>query len=354
MSNRSDNNNSPVPPLHAPVDQNEDYESYSVDSSSEEEEEEPVLSEEVIAQLKRNDPNLTLLKIEFVEYGLLRSSTDWPTVGKLIGSNNHINELHVDGASGNDGSEGKDDGYQNIEESRQFYRDVASNTSIETLHLTGIEEPDVFSPSLLERSTNLQSLDIKNSFIGDNGYTALEQLLKNPSSQLKKLCMTGGDLSRGVDNLRDGLANNTTLKQLHVNFYAANHPSIAWAFRNSSIEELVLKETMYGRSEDAELIEMAPVLKKNTTLKKLTVSLGGDITTLGWQALFKSLRVNRTLVELDFSNNSSMNDDSMTSLMTMLSHNSTLKTLRLENCRNVKRDGWKVRVCMFCCMNSCV
>ena len=101
---------------------------------------------------------------------------------------------------------------------------------------------------------------------------------------------------------------------------------------------------MYGRSEDAELIEMAPVLKKNTTLKKLTVSLGGDITTLGWQALFKSLRVNRTLVELDFSNNSSMNDDSMTSLMTMLSHNSSLKTLRLENCRNVKRDGWKVRV----------
>jgi len=344
MSNRS-NNNSPV---YAPVDFSEDGSHLHDDSSSsEEEEEEPVLSEEVISQLKRNDPNLTLLKIEFVEYGLLRSSTDWPTVGKLIGSNNHINELHVDANSGNDGSEGKDDGYQNIEESRQFYRDVASNTSVETLHLIGIEEPDVFSPSLLERSTNIQSLDIKNSFIGDNGYTALEQLLKNPSSQLKKLCMTGGDLSRGVDNLRDGLANNTMLKQLHINFYAANHPSIAWAFQNSSIEELVLKETMYGRSEDAELIEMAPVLKKNTTLKKLTVSLGGDITTLGWQALFKSLRVNRTLVELDFSNNSSMNDDSMTSLMTMLSHNSTLKTLRLENCRNVKRDGWKVRVSIF-------
>ena len=220
--------------------------------------------------------------------------------------------------------------------------------------MIGIEEPDVFSPSLLERSTNLQSLDIKNSFIGDNGYTALEQLLKNPSSQLKKLCMTGGDLSRGVDNLRDGLANNTILKQLQVNFYAANHPSIAWVFQNSSIEELVLKETMYGRSEDAELIEMAPVLKKNTTLKKVTISLGGDITTIGWQALFKSLRVNRTLVELDFSNNSSLNDDSMTSLMTMLSHNSTLKTLRLENCRNVKRDGWKVALVLFYDINPSV
>ena len=205
MSNRS-NNNSPV---YAPVDFSEDGSHLHDDSSSEEEEEEPVLSEEVITQLKQNDPNLTLLKIEFVEYGLLRSSTDWPTVGKLIGSNNHINELHVNGNSGNDGSEGKDDGYQNIEESRQFYRDVASNTSIETLHLIGIEEPDVFSPSLLERSTNLQSLDIKNSFIGDKGYTALEQLLKNPSSQLKKLCMTGGDLSRGVDNLRDGLGKET-------------------------------------------------------------------------------------------------------------------------------------------------
>ena len=107
MSNRSDNNNSPV---YAPVGQNEDRFSedgshlHDDSSSEEEEEEEPVLSEEVIAQLKQNDPNLTLLKIEFVEYGLLRSSTDWPTVGKLIGSNNHINELHVDGNSGNDGS----------------------------------------------------------------------------------------------------------------------------------------------------------------------------------------------------------------------------------------------------------
>jgi len=105
MSNRS-NNNSPV---YAPVGQNEDRFSedgshlHDDSSSSEEEEEEPVLSEEVITQLKQNDPNLTLLKIEFVEYGLLRSSTDWPTVGKLIGSNNHINELHIDGNSGNDG-----------------------------------------------------------------------------------------------------------------------------------------------------------------------------------------------------------------------------------------------------------
>jgi len=290
----------------------------------------------VISQLQRNDPNLTFLKIEFVEYGLLRNSTDWPTVGKLIGSNNQINELHIDGRNG------QDDGYQNVEESRQFYRDVASSTSIETLHLTGIEEPDVFSPSLLERSANLQSLDIKNCFIGSAGYDALEQLLKNPSSHLKKLCMTGGDLSRGTDSLRDGLANNTVLKQLHVNFYAANHPSLAWTFRNSSIEELCLKETMYGgRSEDTELIEMAPVLKKNTTLKKLTVCLGGDITITGWQALFKSLRNNTTLVELDFSNNNSLDDESMTSFMTVLTHNATLKTLRLENCRNVKRDGWR-------------
>ena len=105
ISNRS-NNNSPV---YAPVGQNEDRLSEDGShlhdsSSSEEEEEEPVLSEEVIAQLKQNDPNLTLLKIEFVEYGLLRSSTDWPTIGKLIGSNNNINELHIDGNSGNDGS----------------------------------------------------------------------------------------------------------------------------------------------------------------------------------------------------------------------------------------------------------
>ena len=57
-----------------------------------------------------------------------------------------------------------------------------------------------------------------------------------------------------------------------------------------------------------------------------------------------ALRNNTTLTELDLGDNASINNEAIQNFATVLSNNSTLKTLRLENLRHVTRDGWKVRV----------
>jgi len=141
------------------------------------------------------------------------------------------------------------------------------------------------------------------------------------------------------------LTTNTTLKKLKLVHYIADHTS-SWTCRNSSIEELTL---LVARLNGTKLIELGSVLKDNKTLKTLKlgppttgVTWNDEIATSGWEAVSNSLRANTSLTELDLSV-TNLNDESMTTLMTVLAGNSTLKTLRLEHLapRDITRDGWR-------------
>jgi len=302
------------------------------DSDEEEPEPEPVLSENTILQIKNNDPTLVNLTIDMVENGLNNSSTDWAQLGTDIGNHTHLNQLEINGTK-------MQEIWDDIEMSQKFMKGVTSSTSITHLTLEDVKIPSMHTNSSLDNLSNLRKLELVSSHIGE-GYTALGKLLKNPESKLHELKIVTGDFSS--NNLRDSLENNTTLKKLHIQFHSTNGIQVAWACRNSAIEELALVDS--DRSCEKELIRVGEVLKNNTTLKALKLKFGEAITTTGWESFNMALRNNTTLTELDLSDNSNFNNQAIQNFATVLSNNSTLKTLRLENLRHVTRDGWKVRV----------
>ena len=301
---------------------------------SSEDEDEPVLTEEVILQIKNNDSDLTFLRVDFDEKGLLQTSIDWAELGPLIGAHTHLEQLHIDASIGISGTN-----WDNLEASRQFFKDIASNESIEHLVLMGPRTADMFSASCLEHNSNLQCLELRDSHVGSDGFVALGQLIEHPGCKLHELHLAGGDFrsDSSVSILRDALANNTSVKKLRLSFYTANHASIKWTCCNSSIEELTLEDPY--AMDDEELSELGNVLKDNATLKSLKLGFGDDATHNGWMTFCLNFRNNDTLQELDISGNN-LNNQSLTTLMTILSNNSTLKTLRLENIRHVTREGW--------------
>ena len=302
------------------------------DSDEEEPEPEPVLSENTILQIKNNDPTLVNLTIEMVENGLNNSSTDWAQLGTDIGNHTHLNQLEINGTK-------MQDIWDDIEMSQKFMRGVTSCASLTQLTFEDVKIPSMHTNSSLDNLSNLCKLELLTSHIGE-GYAALDKLLKNPESKLHELKIVTGDFSSNI--LRDSLENNTTLKKLHIQFHSTNGIQVAWACRNSSIEELALVDS--DRSCEKELMRIGEVLKNNTTLKTLKLKFGEAITTTGWESFNVALRNNTTLTELDLSDNSNFNNESIQNFATVLSNNSTLKTLRLENLRHVTRDGWKVRV----------
>ena len=305
------------------------------DSDEEEPEPEPVLSENTILQIKNNDPTLVNLTIEMVENGLNNSSTDWAQLGTDIGNHTHLNQLEINGTK-------MQEIWDDIEMSQKFMRGLTSCTSITHLTFEDVKIPSMHKDSTLDSMHNLRKLELLTSHLGE-GYTALGKLLKNPESMLHELKIVTGEFAIDASNiLRDSLENNTTLKKLHIQFHSTNGIQVAWACRNSSIEELALVDS--DRSCEKELLRVGEVLKGNTTLKTLKLKFGEAITTTGWESFNMALRNNTTLTELDLGDNASINNEAIQNFATVLSNNSTLKTLRLENLRHVTRDGWKVRV----------
>ena len=300
------------------------------DSDEEEPEPEPVLSENQILQIKNNDPNLVNLTIDMVENGLNNSSTDWAQLGTDIGNHTHLNQLEINGT--------KMQEIWDDEMSQKFMRGLTCCSSLTHLTLESVEIPSMHANSTLDSMHNLRKLELISSHIGE-GYTALGKLLKNPVSKLHELKIVNGDFFIDASNiLKDSLENNTTLKKLHIQFRSTNGIQVAWACRNSAIEDLSLVDS--DRSCEKELIRLGEVLS-NTSLKTLKLKFGEAITTTGWESFNVALRNNTTLTELNLSDNSNFNNESIQNLATVLSTNSTLKTLRLENLRHVTRDGWR-------------
>ena len=304
---------------------------YTLSVGSDEDMLPPILTEEVISQLKNNDTNLTFLRVDLIENGLIQTSINWAELGYLIGVHTHLKELHIDATM---------EEWDYLIKSGEFFNDIAANKSVEHLVLMGPSRHDMFSGSCLEQNTNLRCLELRDCHVGSDGYVALGRLIQYPECKLQELHIVGGDLTKNdssISVIRDALANNTSVKKLRLSFYAANHPSVRWTCRKSSIEELTIEDPYAMDIE--ELSEFGSVLKDNTTLKTLKLNFGDDAKPEGWMTFFLSLRENRSLEDLDLSWNN-LNDNCMTCLMTILSSNTTLRTLRLESLRHVTSEGW--------------
>ena len=308
-------------------DDNDDEESHNSEDNEME-----VLEEDVIDIIRNNDVNLTSLYLSYVHNGLRNNSVNYTQLGALIGINTNLTQLDIDVPNVPESQEAnawKSDADESaLADSRGFFEAIASNTSIEQLRMRAICQ-SMFAPVCLG-NVNLHTLELHDCNLGPEAQDSLSNLLQH-TSKLQELVVQGGDFKHV--KMRDALANNTTLKKLHLRL---NSGTPAWVCRNSSVEDLFLRYDSIG---DPLVREIAETLRDNTTLKTLKIAFGGFITE-GWEALFRSLRNNTTLETLDFSDNE-LSDESLTCLMTVLSSNSTLKTLRLESLRHITRDGWR-------------
>ena len=202
-------------------------------------------------------------------------------IGKLISTNNNLKELHINGWLGAR--------WKSRERSRQLFKNIATNTSIEHLALHSLGSKAVmFIPSCTKSLANLRNLEFFWTHIGSNGYDALGKLLIHPDCKLEGLTFVGGDFG--------------------------------WAERD----------------------KISKVLKNNTSLKTLKLRLNDNTNKKDWKRFLSvSLHDNTSLTELDFSYNLSINDEVMADIMTILTGNTTLKTLRLAHLQNVTKVGWR-------------
>ena len=293
--------------------------------------------EEDMVDIIRNNGLTTSLYLSYVHNGLRNNSVNYSQLGALIGNNTHLTQLDIDVPHVPESQEANawesDADESALADSRGFFEAIATNTSIEQLRLRAVSQ-SMFAPVCLG-NVNLHTLELHDCNLGPEAQDSLSNLLQNKASKLQELVVEGGDFTH--DKMRDALTNtnNTTLKKLHLRL---NNGTPAWVCRNSSVEDLFLRYDSIG---DPLVRDIAETLRDNITLKTLKITFGGFITEgFGWEALFRSLRNNTTLETLDFSDNE-LNDESLTCLMTVLSSNATLKTLRLESLRHITRDGWR-------------
>jgi len=252
-----------------------------------------MFSEEQISKLK-NDIFIGL-DIGLDEKGLNDTSIDWSELGQLISTSTKMKNLVINGMHGAK--------WKSKERSRQLFKNIAASSSIENLTLKNLGSITVmFIPLCLKNLANLCSLEISGTNMGCNGYDALAKLLAHPNSKFEALTLIGGD------------------------FY--------WAERN----------------------KISEVLKDNTSLKTLKLRLNDDTHTKEWKRFFSvSLKNNNVLVELDLSDNQSINNEVLTDVLNILANNTTLvTTLCLESLGQVTSDGWRSIATIYLQSPTCV
>jgi len=282
------------------------------------------LSDDEIIQLKNDDPSIKHMCLLLTERALFHCSIGLNEAGRLIGTSTHLKVLDITFPKHDKSTEKQiaDLHTSSFEQQKRL-----------SMIIDGVPEPNPITSGehFLKSAANKRKKDVMECCQFLNG------IASNNSIERLVIKGIGEDMVSTVTIVKDALASNTNLKVLHLQFYSTKGMSMSWACRNSSIEELTLE--VIDSSCDGDLLEVLKVLKKNTTLKTLKLKFGETITATGWEAFPVSLRINRSLTELDLSDNN-LNNESLTNLMTVLAYNSTLKTLRLENLSNVTRDGW--------------
>ena len=200
------------------------------------------------------------------------------------------------------------------------------------------------------------------------GWRSLLTLLMTPGISLCKLNLFGCDIPDDVAiEFAIHTSSLSSLKELRLNLVGVSEDVLVEFFpkllgSNSRLESLNLSGD-YGMHDGA-AVPLANALVENSTLKHLDLSRGDDVTVEGWLAFSRALRAlsinsalkildltctgiddravdsladalarNETLEELDLSYNAGVTPIGWTNFSAVLSTNSVMKTLRLEDNR---------------------
>mmetsp|Transcript_4579 Transcript_4579/g.10343 ORF Transcript_4579/g.10343 Transcript_4579/m.10343 type:complete len:616 (-) Transcript_4579:81-1928(-) len=304
------------------------------------------MNEENLPRLKRNDPNVTVLAVNFTTSDIYAGDVDWEREGDCIGKNTHLKSLRIEkwGRIG-----GEEQAGANFE---AFYRAVACNRSIRHLSMGNclIRIGDMFTilSPFFEHNHNLRSFEVGRLCMDSRGTRLLVSALSrcsNTSLRTIKFDFVGLD-NEGAANIVNALAKHNNLRKLSLEL---DNDGVEWCDAlaqlllnpNSNLEELDLTNNRFDNNGATAL---GNAFAKNNTLKKF--SLVGDrsnttITSTGWVAFSRCLaNPNSSLEELNLSEND-IGDDGAAAFAAALASNTKLKVLDLSSTRrSVSAAGW--------------
>jgi Ran GTPase-activating protein (RanGAP) involved in mRNA processing and transport len=236
-----------------------------------------------------------------------------------------------------------------------FLSGFASNRSIRKLSIANWDFSDVGIQDNLIRfftdNQTIESLIVREKRKRGDGWkvriSALGIILKSFNS-LKEISLSSDDEDRGlicVDDVLEGLVGHAGLSKIYlprVRIERRGCTALATLLENlnSNHTSLTLSHSEFN-AEGARIL--ANGIISNTSLSELNLDQLLYITKHGWMAIFDALQ--RSTCRLDMlsvESNYFFDDDNVARSMSLaiLHHNSTLKTLRIGNNRNITVAGW--------------
>ena len=310
------------------------------------------LTEEILARFERNDPDLVGLTVQskswvqgagsafaqckFLKRLVIQINTETQWVAELsagIACNKTIEELELVF----DRSEG---GVLDIDAFRFLAPFFRNNSNIHSISITIYGySPHSKLASLLEAigaSHNLTDLALHID-MDELGYTALANILQNPSCKVRTLDLKYSDICpKGMAILCNTLAKyNHTVRSLDLSEidkrFATSHCfalSMILSHPLTSLKKLLLAESNVG---DVGMSFLGDALAVNNVLQYIDLSFNPSITLKGWQAFSSCLRnPHSALKELDISG-CNIDDQSVATVATSLAESSSVKTLDIAS-----------------------
>ena len=260
---------------------------------------------------------------------------DWERDGKSIGKNTNIKHLGF----------GSLREHVSRDEFEAFCKGLACNQSIERLEihcctLFGGEIFNMLGP-FLEQNSNLRCLSLFGS-LGRVANTAAEILSR--FNTLKEFLYLGGpEAKNDVETLMRAVSGHSGMTAIHLSVGKVGGRVAATLAAmltnpNSSVSELRLSQIAL---DDEELAILAPAFARNDTLKNLNLALNGNVTASGWRHFFTLLQSPHILEEINLWGNSIGDASANLLANAMTTGTQQLKCLNLCSINDVTTVGWQ-------------
>lgn len=196
----------------------------------------------------------------------------------------------------------------------------------DTLELLDLSRTKTNIADLLNSKLKLQVLIWGFNVINLEGSQVLGQFLASNIS-LRKLVLCSNKLQpESIINISEGLASNTTLISLNLEYNNINTLAVAKILEYNNLQELDLSGC---KITGAGAIDIFKALADNTSLQKLNL-YNNSLDDEAMLELAQALNQNNTLTDLNLSS-TNLSDVGLTALATVLEHNTGLQRLNLDS-----------------------
>ena len=322
----------------------------SDDESDSEDEENIELTEDVMVQLKNNDPNVTKVNIvcDDDDDGIFDATTiDWEKDGCAISENTHLKVLWTNAWQREDETE--------IANAKAFCRALSKNRSIKHYYMDGcpLGAEDTFTilTPFFKHNINLRSFTL----YGDFGvrHSQVVMLALAECQSLRKVSLNCGADDDVAEYLVSSLGAHLNLREVSLYFRNGNGNGESngkkWVVALGNILQNHVSKLRTLNLDSNEIWDegasvLGEALSKNRTLKKLYISSMNSITSFGWAALFRGIANSVSLEEINVSYNKFGDKEALSfAAEYAIARKSSLKSLNMSHLKcaqSITSIGW--------------